>query len=1112
MKTLTFNHSKLLFLNFLLLVLIFPFWGFSQTPEVVITTGHAQLVSQVDVSPNGDFVASCSNTHIVKIWDIKTEKEISALNNHTEGVENEERINTMRFLQKGLSLVTADENGKISVWDIKTEKILKTYKTGVALPGYAFDISKNKLVFFGELASLTIVDLDKNDTQKVFENVKGRLAKINPANSNQIFIVDLKNQFKIFDIEKQEFILEFENTAPHIFQVAISPNGKYLAVIADQKLRVWNFKTGKILKTFDYTNPISIAFNSQTNELAVLHRSKDYIHSQISIIGKNLKPKRVLQDAGQYSTFISISHNGNYIAVNSMVMVQSASQNAIELIDWKTGETAKLLRSRAKSIWQISASKNTPRVATLTSDLHLRIWNLAEQTIEKVVPATQRIAENVDGSVLAMQSFQGGSKNYTAVVLWNLDSMKYISELPISDLLSDMKFCADNKHLITCNLQGKVSLWNIKQKKEVHTIELQKSGVHVADVSSDLKFIATSSLGKSSITIHKLDDGTSFTLENSHDLLGASTLKFSSDGKYLISGSYDTKVHIWETQNWTQIHNLTQNESSVSSVAFSFDNKFFAAATEGSAVKVSDYGINVWNTETGEQVCKLLGHQAGVKDVAFGGKNNLLYSAGEDGSLRIWDLKNCKEIAACISIDYGDYIFVTPDNYYTGSQNALKGVGFKLDGVTLYPFEQFDLRLNRPDIIAKRINLASEKLIKAFEKAYEKRIDKMGYNQTDFNNDFNLPEIKIANRNEFDFKVEKNKIKLKIIAEDAKYQLDRINIWVNNIPIFSRSGISVANLETQKIEKEIEIKLSEGKNIIQVSVLNIKGVESLKETIELIAPQSEKNHDLYLLTIGVSDYQDNSLDLNYAAKDATDLAKLFENEAKLFDKVNVISILDTNATKEAIFETRKILEKTDINDMVIVFFAGHGLISMDWEYFFATTDVDSYEPEKRGFSYDDLDRLIDSIPARQKLIMVDACHSGEIDVEEYFNKREEVNENVFVRGVESSQSAYQRVGLNNSFSLMKELFSDLRRGTGAIIISSAGGAEYAYESGKYKNGIFTHVLKNALETMEADTNEDGKISVNELKEYVPEEVSKLTKGRQNPTIRRENTNYNFFVW
>jgi len=1084
---------------------------FSQEPQIVVTTGHSRLISRIAISPHGNFVASNSNTNIIKIWEINSGKEICSLNNKENIENNEERVQLIKFFEKGRRLVSSDENGKIKVWDIKSEKAIHTFYGGVGMPDLNLDISKNMLVFFDKNNSLCIADLD-NLPVKTFPEIKVRIVQVNPANTNQVFIVDLENNFFLYDIEKKEKLMFFEKSERYVQMVSMSENGKNIAIVTGNSLKIWNMKSGKLIKQMDSLKIHSIDFNPKTNELAILKHNEAKHEAEILILNKNnFNEQRTISKGFIYSYFISISQNGEYIATNSMSMVEKSAYNSIDLMEWETGKKIKTLKGHASGILQIVASKNTSRIAALSNNLTLRIWNIAEQNIEKVFPFTRKIAINKDGNILALHTYSAKATNYTALVLWNLDSMKYITELPISEIITDLKICADNQHIIVSNLQGKISIWNIKNKTEVKTIQTTRFGNQVVDLSPDLRYVAASASGTGFITIYDLENDTNFELINSHQNLGASTINFSSDGKYIISGAYDTEVHIWETKNWTEVHDLYENTSSVSAVRFSYDNKIFASATEGSAVKQSDYGINVWKTETGEHICHLLGHTAGVKDVAFSGSNNLLYSGSTDGTIKIWDLDSCKEIASCIAIDYDDYIFTTPDFYYTGTRNALKGVGFKLNGTQLYPFEQFDLRLNRPDIIAERIKLASPELIEAFKKAYQKRLEKMGYEEDMFNNDFSLPELEIINKKEFDFKIEKNKIKLNIVAEDKKYELNRINIWINNIPIYGREGIDIASDSLQKIDKQIELKLTEGRNIIQVSVLNNKGVESLKETIEIITPTTEKKHDLYIITIGVSEYSDEKLNLKYAVKDAEEFGNLFKNESHIFDNVNVIPILDSNATSENIFATRSMLEKTKIDDMVIIFFAGHGIISEDFEYYFATTDVDVYNPADKGFSYEQLDELIDSIPARRKLIFVDACHSGEIDVDEYFNKYENIGENVFSRGIES-RSSYNKIGLNNSFSLMKELFSDLRRGTGAVVIASSGGAEYSYESNKFQNGIFTHVLLNSIKSMESDTNKDGEISVVELRDYVIEEVSRLTKGKQNPTVRRENVQFNFKVW
>ena len=95
---------------------------------------------------------------------------------------------------------------------------------------------------------------------------------------------------------------------------------------------------------------------------------------------------------------------------------------------------------------------------------------------------------------------------------------------------------------------------------------------------------------------------------------------------------------------------------------------------------------------------------------------------------------------------------------------------------------------------------------------------------------------------------------------------------------------------------------------------------------------------------------------------------------------------------------------------------------------------------------------------------------------------------------------------------MKTLFTDLRRGTGATIISSSGGAELSIEGGAFKNGLFTYCLMKALTTNEADLNKDRHISVSELQIYVRDQVNILSEGRQTPTSRLQNNELEYWVW
>jgi uncharacterized caspase-like protein len=290
-------------------------------------------------------------------------------------------------------------------------------------------------------------------------------------------------------------------------------------------------------------------------------------------------------------------------------------------------------------------------------------------------------------------------------------------------------------------------------------------------------------------------------------------------------------------------------------------------------------------------------------------------------------------------------------------------------------------------------------------------------------------------------------------------------------------------------------------------------VESLRSRTDILCESRKPaKPDIYFIGIGVSDYVDPALKLSYAAKDIRDLVSLFKQK---YPEIIVDTLLDRRVTRENVLNLKQKLYTPGVDDKVILSISGHGFLSKDLDFYYGTSDIDVAHPEILGLSYDDIEWLLDSIPARNKLLMMDACHSGEVDreVKKTFTAVE-LTDNIIVKnkkgiGVLVDSTS---IGLQNSFELMQELFSSLSKGNGAVAISAAGGLEYAYEGTDWKNGVFTYCVRKGLQFNEADENQDHTISVKELQDYLYNEVSKLTKGRQKPTTRSESIENDWVIW
>jgi hypothetical protein len=301
----------------------------------------------------------------------------------------------------------------------------------------------------------------------------------------------------------------------------------------------------------------------------------------------------------------------------------------------------------------------------------------------------------------------------------------------------------------------------------------------------------------------------------------------------------------------------------------------------------------------------------------------------------------------------GTELFLCRDHYFMskGSNNGL--LGFRMN-LKYYSSEQFDLKYNRPDIILERLGYADSSTIASYHSAYLKRLKRMGFTEDMLKDDFHLPEIKIKNFEYLPTLTDSSDLNLDLDIKDSKYKLDRINIFINDVPVFGTAGIDLRKENIQEINKKINLSLSEGENKIQVSVLNQAGAESYKETVYITyKPKKPVQPDLYLVTIGDSKYSDSRYDLTYASKDATDIKTAFEkNSNSLYGAVYAFNYTDTQVTKENILKLKSELQKAKRDDVVIITVAGHGVLDKNLDYYLATHDMDFSNPSEKGLPYE----------------------------------------------------------------------------------------------------------------------------------------------------------------
>ena len=132
-----------------------------------------------------------------------------------------------------------------------------------------------------------------------------------------------------------------------------------------------------------------------------------------------------------------------------------------------------------------------------------------------------------------------------------------------------------------------------------------------------------------------------------------------------------------------------------------------------------------------------------------------------------------------------------------------------------------------------------------------------------------------------------------------------------------------------------------------------------------------------MLTVGVSGYANPGLTLEFAAKDARDLAEELRVQATSFAEVRTRVLPD--ATREQILAAPAFLAETRPEDHVVILLAGHGML-LGTDFAFLPSDADPGDLAGTAVRYEDIEALVDRLPARRRLVLLDTCHSGEDDL------------------------------------------------------------------------------------------------------------------------------------
>ncbi len=1093
--------------------------------------GHTKSVVSAKFSPDGKQIVSASDDSTAKIWDILDGHLVFTLKGHNNTVTDAE------FSPDGTKVITASLDSSAKIWDVYTGNSLATFlghKGGIIKAQFS---PEGKKLFTSSLLDSTV---------KIWDIASGRLlldiktpsmrisgAQLN-SKGNEFLVACEDSSAKIWDAQNGRLLANLKEKSK-IYFANFSPDGTEVVTGISGFVSVWDASTGKLtstIKTSDKNIPVvngqfspngqklvtvlsggaaKIWLLPKKSLLAELTGQKTDIKSlQFSSDGKKLCTTSNDRSAKLWDTEsgrLLVNLQGNTGRVNS---IQYSPDGAKMILRTEGHNVVVWDVVYGKPLFELEGESNTflgkfspdgKLLITSTWNNTVKTWDALTGKLLVIFKGNAREVNSIefspDGKKVVTASFDNTAK------VWDITNGNLLLNLTQhTDFVYDAYFSPDGKWISTASADGTAKIWNAATGDLMVNLTGHLNFVYSAKFSPDSKKLLTFSLDKTAI-IWDVPTGKQLkTLKTSEGIYNAEFLE--NENKILIH-TWGGTVEIRNASDGNLLYSL--NSGIVGSATISSNQNKIITVTNLNKDFLSDAGIDKvqsWSADNGKFIKQISDTIDRILTLQIrpDGKNIAVGSL--DNTVKIFDTNAGSYLYTFFPIEKLDYFIQIPTKEYYCTPNAAKLLHYVTRDLRVITFEQLDVRYNRPDKVLEAIGNSDTALIKSYRKAWEKRIKKLGIDTSAFTDGYSIPEANFVDRDNIDPEQKTNILSLHLKGMDSIYQLDRFNIWINEVPIFGKRGKSIRRNNSNSFDTTVIVTLSQGENRIETSVTNVNGTESYRmPLIVKYSPEKPTKEKTYFIGIGIDRFENDKYNLQFSSKDIRDLSLKLKD--KFVGNIVIDTLFNENVTHRNVIALKNKIQKTTINDKVIIAYSGHGLLSKDYDYYLSTYSVNFENPEINGLPYDELENLLDSIPARKKLMLIDACHSGEVDKEEGIAMNKTADSMGLSKGVIIPESQKQNLGLKNSFELMQSLFVNVGKSTGATIISAAAGNQFALERQDLRNGVFTYSILEAMKKY-------PEMKISKLKTIIGERVLELTNGMQKPTSRNEAIAIDWNVW
>lgn len=500
-------------------------WDVASGTQLFSLNGHTRTITSVAISPDGKTIASGSQDHTVKLWDVTSKAQIRSLTHPDE-------VMSVAFSPDGKWLVSAGLK-TIKIWDVMNWVELKSFDGGISWP--------NCLAISPDGKTLAGGSLDKpTGAIKLWDVSSGGMVKLVDERPNLVITsvafspdgrtlanASFGEDMMLWDVASKSPLRRLSRLSSAVTTSAFSPDGKFLASGGfGEDIKLWDMTSGGQFRSLEISSP------EKFREAFKLMGS---LFSMLSL--------------GQFNipNPIAFSPDAKILASTSF----DDKGSLIRLWDVASGTQLHSLKGHDIFVTSIAFSPDGKLLASASYDETVRLWDVASGTQLKILTKKADFVNAVvfspDGKLLASAGFD------KTVHIWDVASGVQLHALQgHSSWINSLAFSPDGKLLASASggtqifatdTDQTVRLWDVASGAAVRSLEGHSGIVTSVTFSPDGKLLASASADKS-IKLWDVASGVPIkSLEGHADVVTSVT--FSLDGKRLVSSSQDATLKVW---------------------------------------------------------------------------------------------------------------------------------------------------------------------------------------------------------------------------------------------------------------------------------------------------------------------------------------------------------------------------------------------------------------------------------------------------------------------------------------------------------------------------------------------------------------------------------------